>query len=345
MKRFLCAVCLLGSVPTWALAASADPFATDLVMGNWEGEWSDAPTGGAGTCSAKVIARGRGMYTAHFEADVDGNTIPFEFDLKPTEEGKTVFEGKVDLGPEQGGEAKFAYTFADGKWNGTVENDQVQVTLELERVEKKSPTLGAKPEEGASVLLDGTNVDGFTRPNGKPNKWALIDGAMRATVGAGNIISKEKFLDHKLHVEFRTPFMPLMRGQARGNSGVYVGGNFEVQVLDSFGEPARDNEAGGIYKVSVPKENASLPPGEWQTYDITYYAPKTDSSGAVTEPGELTVVYNGVVIHDKIPVNGATPGGIGGNMGEPSPLLLQDHGNPVEFRNIWAKPLPPKKGV
>ncbi len=309
----------------------------DGVLGR---EWSDEISSSQGFCSAKIVGQAKLSFKCLFEADVNGAVANFEFPLKAASPSNLEFTGKLDLGDERGGEADYKYTIKDGKFTGTVENPQVKVTITMERVYQKPPTLGAKAPEGAKVLFDGKSLDGFAELDGGPCKWRLLDtGAMQVAPGGDSIVSKEKFLDHQLHIEFRTPYMPGMRGQARGNSGVYVGGNFEVQVLDSFGEPARDNEAGGIYKVAVPKENASLPPGEWQAYDITYKAPKTDGNGKITTPGELTVIYNGKTIHDKIPVNTGTPGGAGGDMGKPGPLLLQDHGNPVEFRNIWAKPL------
>jgi hypothetical protein len=325
---------------SYARAASEELDKIDPVMGYWEGEWSDEISGSQGFCSAKIVGQAKLSFRCLFEADVNGAIAEFEFPLKAESPENLTFTGKIDMGEERGGEADYKYTVKDGKLTGTVENAQVKVAITMERVYQKPPTLGAKAPEGAKVIFDGTSVDNFTKLDGKPAKWRLVEGgAMQVAPGSGNIVTKDKFLDQQIHVEFRTPYMPGMRGQARGNSGVYVGGNFEVQVLDSFGEPARDNEAGGIYKVAVPKDNAALPPGEWQVYDITYKAPKTDASGKVTTPGEFTLVYNGKTVHDKIAVNALTPGGVGGDIGKPGPLLLQDHGNPVEFRNIWIKPL------
>jgi hypothetical protein len=340
MKRFGTAI-LCVVVSAIAVRAESDDLAKiDPVMGNWEGDWNDENSGGQGTCSSRIIGKGKTNYLSLFEAIVEGNAIPFEFDLKKeTADSANEFEGKMNLGEDRGGEATYKFSIADGKLEGSVENDQVKVKIDMERVYNQPPTLGAKPPEGAVVLFDGTSVTNFTRTNGKENVWKLVDGAMQVKPGSGNIISKEKFLDHEIHLEFRTPYMPTASGQGRGNSGVYVGGNFEVQVLDSFGEPARDNEAGGIYEVAVPTENAALPPGEWQTYDITYIAPKTDNKGKITTAGEITVIYNGRKIHDKVKVEKLTKGGAGGDMGKPGPMLLQDHGNLVEYRNIWVKKL------
>jgi hypothetical protein len=283
---------------------------------------------------AHIRGDGDGKYAGVLEADVGGQLIPFPVNWKAASIDKPEFTGKFNLGAERGGEAEYKYSIVDGKLKGTVENEQVKVSMTLERVAKKPPTLGAKAPAGAVVLFDGKNLDAFEKVGGGPAGWTIVDGAMQVKAGAGNIISKEKFGNHKLHVEFRTPYMPKMIDQARGNSGVYVTGKVEVQVLDTFGEEKpRDNGAGGIYSVAVPRVNACLPPGEWQTYDITYHLGEGD------KPAEITVVYNGSVIHDKVKVKEATKGGIDGSVTEAGGLLLQDHGNLVEFKNIWVEPI------
>lgn len=342
MRKLVWALSLAMVTPLVVVAESDDLKGIDPVMGNWEGDWSDSNSGASGELTAKIIARGKGMYKGLFLATVEGQEFPLEFPLKGATEKSSEFSGKINLGEERGGEAEFKFEIEDGELEGTIKNDAVDVKIDMERTYNKPESIGAKPPEGAVVLFDGKSAEKFTQGDGKPAKWEVVDGALRIKPGSGSIVSKDKFDNQQLHIEFRTPFLPLMRGQGRGNSGVYVGGNFEIQVLDSFGEEPKDNEAGGIYKVSVPKENASLPPGEWQAYDITYFAPKTDASGKVTEPGEITVVYNGTPIHEKLAVTGPTAGGIGTDIGKPNPLMLQDHGNLVEFRNIWIKPIPPK---
>ncbi|MBN2133518.1 MAG: DUF1080 domain-containing protein [Sedimentisphaerales bacterium] len=172
-------------------------------------------------------------------------------------------------------------------------------------------------------------------PDDKRVKWRIVDGAMEAKAGTGSIVTKRKFKDFKLHIEFRTPFMPEARGQARGNSGVYLQGRYEVQVLDSYGLESKDNECGGIYKVGAPLVNMCLPPGQWQTYDMTFRAPRFNAGGDKTGNAVVTVMHNGVAIHDERPIPGPTGGALDNNAAEPGGIYLQDHGNPVQFRNIW----------
>jgi hypothetical protein len=155
-------------------------------------------------------------------------------------------------------------------------------------------------------------------------------------VTGGGIISKKKFTDHKLHVEFRTPFMPAATGQGRGNSGVYLQGRYEIQVLDSYGLEGRDNECGGIYTVGAPLANMCAPPLQWQTYDVTFYAPRFDADGKKTKPARITVLHNGVKVQDNKDIPNPTTACWDQNIKEPGGLHLQDHGNPVQYRNIWA---------
>ncbi|MCB0283326.1 MAG: DUF1080 domain-containing protein [Calditrichae bacterium] len=169
----------------------------------------------------------------------------------------------------------------------------------------------------------------------QPATWTIIDDAMQVRPGAGSVMTKQKFTDFKLHLEFRSPFMPDETGQARGNSGVYLQGRYEVQVLDSYGLEGKDNECGGIYKVAVPKVNMCAPPAQWQTYDIDFKAARYDANGNKLKSARATIRHNGVVIHDDLEIPVATDGGLDKEMSIPGPLLLQDHGDLVQYRNIW----------
>lgn len=199
-------------------------------------------------------------------------------------------------------------------------------------------TLGLKPPEGAKVLI-GDSIEPWVKGDGRTAaEWPVVDGV--ATVGKGAIQTKEKFGDFRMHVEFNIPYMPEQKGQARGNSGVYLQGNYELQVLDSYGLKPQDNDCGAIYKQIVPAVNACKPPLRWQTYDITFQAAKREGD-QVVKKARLTVVQNGLKIIDDREIS-LTPGGVGGiKEGEPGPFMLQDHGNAVQFRNVWVQSLNP----
>jgi hypothetical protein len=195
----------------------------------------------------------------------------------------------------------------------------------LKKVERKSPTLGAKPPEGAIVLFSGKE---------DLDKWNDAKLSDDGYLAASNEETKEKFGDHTLHIEFRTPFMPQARGQGRGNSGVYLQSRYELQVLDSFGLDGKDNECGGIYSINPPIVNACLPPLTWQTYDIDFTAAKYDDSGKKITNARATIKQNGILIHDDQELTHGTPGRHSEGPG-PDAVFLQYHGNPVVYRNIW----------
>ncbi len=169
--------------------------------------------------------------------------------------------------------------------------------------------------------------------------WKVKDGAMVA--GGGDIVSKQKFTDFQLHVEFKVPLMPDKQGQARGNSGVFMQGRYEIQVLDSYGVPnPGSGDCGAVYGKAAPLLKAYKPPREWQTYDIIFRAPRFDAGGTQTEKARVSVMLNGVVIQNNTIIPEPTWGEDFGPLNEPGPIVLQDHGNPVEFRNVWVLPLP-----
>ena len=198
-------------------------------------------------------------------------------------------------------------------------------------------TLGAKPPAGAKVLFDGKSLDLWTARDGKPATWPVGDGLFTVGAKTGDILTKDKFGSYKLHVEFNIPYMPKATGQARGNSGIYLGGVYELQVLDSYGLKLQDNDCGAIYKQIVPKVNASKPPLQWQTYDVTYHKAVRDGD-KITKKARVTVLLNSVPIIEEAEIN-PTPGGTGAKEGEDGALLLQDHGNDVQYRNIWLAPI------
>lgn len=208
----------------------------------------------------------------------------------------------------------------------------------------------AKPPADAIVLFDGSEKS-FTEnwtstKKGKETKWQLVDGAMESVRGAGYIRSKKEFGSCQLHVEFATPKNVKGNGQGRGNSGVFLMGRYEIQVLDSFeNKTYPDGQCGALYGRAKPKVNACRGPGEWQTYDITFHRPKFDEKGNVIEKAKFHVIHNGEVIHDNVILSGGTgwrgPHSISEYQkhGDKGPISFQDHGNPVRFRNVWIKPL------
>jgi hypothetical protein len=337
-------VLALGALLSAAAAVAEDD---DGVMGVWEGKfitqgWESK------TLAAKIWGVKSGMWDGKLTIIENGAPIA-EGKITDTSQDKTfAFTGTISLD----GEYFVAATAAEGKMTGelspgreskkgTIKPNKkagARVAFEMQRLHVKPPSLGATPPAGAKMLFDGANEDAWMT---RPEKWELTgDGAMRVTFPS--IATKEEFGSCKLHVEFRTPYMPGegVGSQARGNSGVYVEGRYEVQVLDSFGVAPLNNLCGGIYKIAVPQADATLPPLTWQTYDIEFHAPKFDASGKKTQDAELTALHNGIVIHDRLKLPNATPGGVTDVEGPTGPLLLQNHHDSVEYRNIWVQPIP-----
>ncbi len=209
--------------------------------------------------------------------------------------------------------------------------------LKLLKPEDKEDVKSSSPPEGALVLFDGKSLDGWVQRNNPKEKaaWKLLDGGI-AEVSGGDMMTEKTFDGHfKLHVEFRVPYMPKATGQGRGNSGVYVQGRYEVQVLDSYGLDSKDNDCGGIYSVAKPLVNACKAPTIWQSYDIEFRSPIC-ADGKKKELARITVYHNAVKIHDDVKIDkDNTTAGLGGDPCTPGPILLQDHGNPVQYRNIW----------
>ena len=195
----------------------------------------------------------------------------------------------------------------------------------------------------AIVLFNGKDFSAWNGKGGKPVEWTIADGAMTVKGGSGEIISKQGFGDCQLHIEWRTPAVVKGEGQGRGNSGIFLMGKYELQVLDSYNNKTYSNgQAGSIYKQLIPLVNASKAPGEWQTYDIIFTAPKFAADGRLQAQARITVIHNGVLIQNNQAIWGGTEYiGIAEYKphGMKEPLVLQDHGDAVSFRNIWIREL------
>ncbi len=201
--------------------------------------------------------------------------------------------------------------------------------------------LGDAPSD-AIILFDGKDLSKWTDNAGGEPKWEVKDGAITVTKGGGDLKTKQTFSDMQLHIEWRTPAEVVGDGQGRGNSGIFLQDRYELQVLDSYESPTYSNgQAGSIYKQSIPLVNACLKPGEWQAYDIVYNAPHFSENGRVLVPAFVTVIHNGVLVQNHTQIYGPTE-----YKGLPvyqphskASLRLQNHGNPVSYRNIWVREL------
>ena len=204
-----------------------------------------------------------------------------------------------------------------------------------------APALSPKPPKDAVVLFDGTAISeqaNWTFRDGSPAAWPVADGAM--TSRHMDLVTTAKFGDFKLHVEWCEPVMgPGVKGQARGNSGVYLQGRYEIQVLDSYGiNPPRKDDCGAVYNQKAPDVNACLPPGQWQAYDITYTAAKFGPDGKRTAKPRVTVVQNGKTVQNDVEIDHTTGSELLKDGPGDGPVLLQYHRNGVQFRNVWVVP-------
>ncbi len=207
-----------------------------------------------------------------------------------------------------------------------------------------------KAPSDAIVLFDGSSVAEWVHRDGSPAKWPIVDGVLTCKSNTGHIFSKRKFTSAQIHVEFAIPNMPTAKDQAKGNSGVYIHGRYEIQVLDSYRNPTYPNgSCGALYGQYAPLVNASRPPEQWQTYDIIFHAPKCGSDRKIVAPATLTLLHNGVLVQDHVNVKSPTAGSESASVCDAGPLMLQDHYHPdvketfMRFRNIWYRPIEDSK--
>ncbi len=205
-----------------------------------------------------------------------------------------------------------------------------------------TPGQGYSAPSDAIILFDGKNTNEWVDSSGAAIKWDLKDGILTVKGGSKDIFTRKSFGDCQLHIEWRSPIEVRGSGQGRGNSGIFLQSRYEVQVLDSYNNSTYPNgQAASIYKQHIPLVNASRPPGEWQTYDIIYTAPKFNADGIKISPAYITVLHNGVLVQNHVEIKGTTVyRGLPLNDAHgPAPLQLQDHGDKVSYRNIWIREL------
>jgi hypothetical protein len=192
-------------------------------------------------------------------------------------------------------------------------------------------TRNAPPPGNAIVLFDGSGISNWTSRDGDPAQWRVEGNILHVTPGAGDIMTTQRMTDFVMHLEFRCPDMPQATGQAKGNSGVFLQGRYEVQVLDSYGwDKPGLGDCGAIYNQFAPLSNGCRPAMEWQTYDVVFRAPRAGDSGPT-----LSLAHNDIIIHNNVQLPGVTGAAIDEDILTPGPLLLQDHRDLVCYRNIW----------
>ena len=316
-------------------AAKEYPF-----MGDWQGRWNPKDRVYPPRIAAQVIPWKAGSYQIRLFTDLRKKAPEYVI---------------IEATPKDG-----VLRFKMDSWSGTIEGDRctgkgtlrgTSGSFEMNRVSYESPWLAAKPPQGALVLFDGSSFNEWEmiQRDGKsgPVTWKRDKGVMRIVPQLGNhrigdsIGTKKTFRDFHLHIEFRLPLLPDHTDQKRGNSGVIIEEFqfFEVQVLDCYGLPGYYDECGAIYQIAPPKVNMCLMPLQWQSYDITYRAPRIDRQGTLTKPPMITVDHNGVPIHKNLELP-YSDNAIRMRRERPESrkvgrIKLQDHGYPVEYRNIW----------
>jgi len=282
----------------------------------WQGEYVRESAQGKRGWGLQVVALGGGQFRA---ALLSGGLPGYGADQVT----------RIDLTGQKEGQS-LSLASANRKWEVVVHEGKTATISgvtdserPLHKVGRASPTMHAPPPPGSIVLFDGRGTDAFRDAKTTSEGW-LESGTELIPV----------FRDFTMHLEFMTPYMPHASSQGRGNSGVYIQGRYEVQILDSFGSSGNFNECGALYRYQKPSISMCLPPLTWQTYDITFFAPRYDRCGCKRSHATISLLHNGITVHDRLCVTRKT--GAGEAEGpDLLPIRFQDHGNPVRFRNIW----------
>lgn len=321
--------------------AEVDPF-----LGDWE---AASGKDQAKSVVAQVIPRGLGTYRIHFQQVFD-QRCPLFAEVDAKTDGAVLrfdqggWSGRIEGGVLQGTgrvTAKVGYS------------EHKEIRFELKKAVRPSPRLGASPPEGSVVLYGGKGLDNLESDhrNGLEMQWQQLPDCLRIwpplnehDFGAA-LRTRQGFPNFRLHLEFRLPLIAEVTGQSRANSGIIIEDYefYELQILDSYGLPGYWDECGAIYNKEAPKVNACRPPGQWQSYDVTYHGPRLDSEGKLTAPARITVDLNGKVIHRDVdlPYSDRALQTRRDKPGSrvPGRLTFQNHGDPVDFRNIWIQEL------
>lgn len=313
-----------GNQPAWS--------ATDVNQGIFEGLYSPAE-GKDVRAVAHVMGLGNQRYRAVITADAPGMGKKVVLEGQVPGKLAAFFKGRELRLEGMAGDVVVTATLGNGRLHAKAAGPKGG-ELFLRRIERMSPNAELPPPEGAVVLLPFAQGRKTSLEKWTNKRWDVLDDGSVA-VRNGESRSRDSFGDCRLHAEFWLPYEPDGRGQGRGNSGLYFQNLYEVQVLDSFGlQKIGQGDCGGIYNTAVPRVNASLPPETWQTYDVTFRAPRFDANDKMTEPARISVIHNGIKIHDNVAVPQCTEGP-GRKLVKRGPIKLQDHGHPVRYRNIW----------
>lgn len=314
-------------------------------VGDWRGEWVN-PTSEylekSNQITAQVLGLGNNEYQVTFKGEFERRAEP-------------IFRG---VGKFRNGSLKvkgddFECTVTDDLIVGKglyIGKTKEWTDFKLTKFTRLSPTIGRRAPKGAVVLFDGSSLDGWKHIEKDGEEidaaWKTVDGVLESVPKklikkGGDLVSREKFKSCQMHIEFKLPYEPENRGQGRANSGVFLQGTYEVQMLDSYGLIGDWSECGALYKVSPPKVNRCSPPEQWQTYDITFHAAKYDDNGKLIKHPVITVLHNGELIHNRQELFEQTQyyraNRILPHPKDPGSIILQDHGHAVQYRNIWVK--------
>lgn len=312
-------------------------------MGDWQGGWVDAPKKDGNAKSnpqlvAHVVGLGGGLYEIQIMEEFDKRA-----DYKVKTEA-TWKNGKLSFDSHG-----FKGEVTNSTFTGKKTSGELVTPFALKRIHRTSPTAGLKPPNGAVVLFDGSNLDAWQQGKGEKPTWIVKNGIAEILPKGenndkgGSIETRQKFGDVKVHLEFNLPYEPEGREQHRANSGFFVPGGYEVQILDSYGLGGMWNECGALYKQSPPQVNMCWAPGEWQTFDIEFKRMRMDAEGNKVDDAIITVWHNGKRVQNQLALKGATSNTQAGRMlaepGTQGPLSLQDHSHKIQFRNIWVQNL------